>query len=350
MKQTEISIIIVNYKNPKLIQQCVASILEFETELDFEIIVVDNHSEDESYAQLIQVFPEIIWIQCDYNSGFGRANNLGLEHASGKYILFLNSDVVLKAPNTLGTCLSRLKSLKNHEQYVLGTNLVNEDGSYQETLRLNFPGIGRELNSNPLYILLFHRILRRNKQQKKAEQQREAHKTETFPNWINGAFLLSSKNQLETKKLQFDPDFFLYGEDMEWAWRVNKAGMRFYHYPNSELIHIGSASMPNEFLKRSQIVVSDWLFHRKTRGKLYLSLILSIVLKNLVFNDILHFLARLRQKNMTEYTLQEKKFRRVHKYLLRKYGFKLLFKKTLSLEKSFFTNCYEDKTLLEKSN
>jgi GT2 family glycosyltransferase len=332
------------------VQQCVASILEFEKTLDFEIIVVDNHSEDESHSQLKLLFPKIIWIQCDYNSGFGRANNLGIERSSGEYILFLNSDVLLKKENTLSSCLTKLKSLDNHEQYVLGTNLVNEDGSYQETLRTHFPGFGRELNSNPIYILLFHRILRRNKQKQKAEEQREAHKTETFPAWINGAFLLFSAKRIRKNNLLFDRDFFLYGEDMEWAWRVNKAGMKFYHSPDCEVIHLGSASMPNEFLKRSQIVVSDWLFQRKTRNRLYLALIISTVFKNILLNDFLHFLARLRKKKMTEYTLQEQKFRSIHKYLLRKYGFQLLFKKTLSLEKTFFTNCYADKTLLEKSN
>ena len=349
MKAPKVSILIVNYKNPELIQRCVSSILQYETELKFEIIVIDNHSEDESKSKIEALYPTVNWIECDYNSGFGRANNLGIKEANGEYILFINSDVVVVSPNTITSCLQQLSSLENSDRTILGTNLVNPDGSYQETLRLDFPGISRELNANPLYIIIIHRLLGRNTLQRKSEEQRLAHEKETYPAWINGAFLLVSRKQVEENQLHFDKDFFLYGEDMEWSWRANKNGMRFYHFPQLHLVHEGSASMPKEILKRSQIIVSDWLFHKKTRGSIYLFFVLWIVMHNLFMNGMLHFFAKLRGKKFTSAVTTEKEFRSIHWYLIRKYGIPLLFKKKLSLNKTFFTNCYQDETLLKKS-
>ena len=153
----KLSIIIVNYKNQKLITTCVRSIVESERDLDVEIIVVDNNSEDTSEKELKEIFASLKWIQMGYNSGFGRANNAGIRAANGEHILLLNSDVILEGKNIISQCLDQLKSLPKSDSTILGTRLVNEDGSYQETLRLSFPGLGREIRANAFYILIVER-------------------------------------------------------------------------------------------------------------------------------------------------------------------------------------------------
>ena len=86
----ELSIVIVNYKNQDLILGCVRSIVEFEHDMDIEIIVVDNNSNDESEAKLREIYPNLKWIQMGYNSGFGRANNVGIKTATGEYLSLIH--------------------------------------------------------------------------------------------------------------------------------------------------------------------------------------------------------------------------------------------------------------------
>lgn len=262
----ELSIVIVNYKNQHLIAQCVQSILDCEQTISYEIIVVDNDSQDNTEAFLKKLCPAVRWFQMGYNSGFGRANNIGIQAATGSYLLLLNSDVIVKDLNTLRSCVNYLTQLPNSIHTILGTRLVNPDGSYQETLRLSFPGIMCEIHANPLYILIAERLLKREYKDADKEQQRHAHYRSGQVAWINGAFLLMHRSTVIEKHLLFDEDFFLYGEDVEWCWRARKQGMHFHHWHEQELVHIGSASSFCSMVKHKQVMASDWLYIRKTRG------------------------------------------------------------------------------------
>lgn len=346
MTSCELSIIIVNYKNQHLITQCVQSIIDNEKLLDYEILVIDNNSQDNSEYVLKNIYPQLRWFQMGYNSGFGRANNVGIREAKGELILLLNSDVIVKSINTIFDCVKFLKSTPNSNRTILGTRLVNMDNSYQETLRLEFPGILNELKANPLYILLFQRIL--NIKSEKKEQQFNAHYKSGEVAWINAAFLVMKRESIQNKQLYFDEDFFLYGEDLEWSWRAKKKGMKFYHWCEKELLHYGSASMPTNELKRSQIIVSDWLYIKKTRGTLFLYIILIINSFTVFSNIFLNAFARLRRKQISENTIEELQFQYIYRKLLYRYGIKIAHKKKLSSGKIFFTNCYENPTLTTK--
>lgn len=342
----QLSIIIVNYKNPHLILQCVKSIVEREKAIDYEIIVIDNDSQDETERQLRAVCPNLKWIQMGYNSGFGRANNVGIRETKGDYILFLNSDIIVPQDNVLNTCVKHLQELGD-KNIVLGTNLCNLDGSYQETLRLRFPTIKDKLRANALYILIVNRLLGKNPYQKEKIQQYEAHQKSGFVAWINGAFLLANKQTVLTNKLLFDTDLFLYGEDIEWCWMAQKKGVRFYHYANAQLVHIGSASMPGNVLKRAQIIVSDWVMTRKCRGRFVLFASLMLETFNLALDSMLYGFAKIRRAKFDEFVLKEAVFRSKYFYLIRKYGLMILLGNKLSMPKSFKTNCYEDAVLKE---
>ena len=336
-----VSIVIVNYKNQDLILGCVRSIVEKELNLDFEIIVVDNNSEDESESKLKAIYPDLKWIQMGYNSGFGRANNVGISAASGEYLLLLNSDILVTEENTIAQCLDFLKTLPNSDQTILGTRLVNEDGSYQETLRLTFPGLRREIRANAFYILIVERLFKRKSDLKAKEAQKTAHYTSGEVAWINGAFLLMKYSEMIRRELFFDTDFFLYGEDTEWCWRAAKSGMKFYHWHEKELIHFGSASSDGRKQKVQQVMASDWLYLRKTRGFWYTLLTLIVIFKNQVLDGFLHFLARIRGKKLSYYAILQKTHRKWIFEILRKYSFQILFKRKHSDERSFVINCYD---------
>ena len=90
-----LSIVIVNYRTPELTIRCIESVYAT-TKTQFEIIVVDNASGDDSRDRICSSFGDVVWIQNEVNDGFGRSNNIGVSKAKGKYILLLNSDMILE--------------------------------------------------------------------------------------------------------------------------------------------------------------------------------------------------------------------------------------------------------------
>ncbi len=85
----DVSIIIVNYKTPYLVKDCIQSIYDNTMEVSFEIIVVDNDSNDDCKIILERAFPLVKFIEAESNLGFGKANNLGVTHSIGKYVFLL---------------------------------------------------------------------------------------------------------------------------------------------------------------------------------------------------------------------------------------------------------------------
>ena len=92
---TRVSIIIVNYKTKDLTLQCLDSVFQWTSGVEYEIILVDNHSEDGSVKKIRESYPNIKVIENKENQGFGRANNIGAKVAIGRYLFLLNSDTIL---------------------------------------------------------------------------------------------------------------------------------------------------------------------------------------------------------------------------------------------------------------
>ncbi|MDZ7933458.1 MAG: glycosyltransferase [Emticicia sp.] len=93
-----VSIIIVNYRTPELIVECIKTIKQFTTQVTYEVIVVDNASKGDDEGYIKSFFPETVWLSMNYNAGFARANNAGMRIVKGKYLLLLNSDTKLYEP------------------------------------------------------------------------------------------------------------------------------------------------------------------------------------------------------------------------------------------------------------
>lgn len=335
----DLSIIIVNYKSHHLITQCVQSIVDNETMLNHEIIVVDNNSGDDSESGLKEICPDLIWIQMGYNSGFGRANNAGFQRAIGKYILILNSDTIINENNTLFKCVEEHKRL-NKDKFILGIRLVDEKRDYQETLRLKFPGIRREIKANALYILFIERLLGRKFKGK--EYQKAAHYKSGEVAYINGAFLLLKREELLKDKLYYDKDFFLYGEDIEWAWRARKSGFSFYHWHVPEIIHLGSASSKVVKHKIQQVMASDWLYLRKSRGVIYTALTIWIIFTNQLIDSLFFTIAKIKNRKLNESELIQKRNRIWIYEILKNFSAIIVFSNKFSSDKTFKINCYYD--------
>ncbi|WP_431293717.1 glycosyltransferase [Pedobacter sp. P26] len=91
----DLSFIIVNYNTTVLTLACIGSVYQFTQDNKFEVILIDNASADRSILEVKTLYPDVIFLECPENVGFGRANNLGITHAGGKYVFLLNSDALL---------------------------------------------------------------------------------------------------------------------------------------------------------------------------------------------------------------------------------------------------------------
>lgn len=254
-----ISVVIVNYKNPPLIQQCVKSILQYEKTVDYEIIVVDNDSQDDTEKQLRAIYPKLKWIQMGYNSGFAKANNAGAKIAKGDYILFLNVDTIFIEP-----VFEKMAKRLAVEPKVgaVGCRLLNSDKS----LQLSYHNVDRFFRKlwwrNPLAIKLGYS--RRNELEK--FNIADMHSLDHSPRWICGAAVMMRRQDIVSRNLYWDEDFFMYWEDVELCHRIRKSGMKIVYMAKPSIIHLGGggANVPVE--RFAQMETSKLKCIEKTRG------------------------------------------------------------------------------------
>ncbi|OFX32464.1 MAG: hypothetical protein A2X08_00620 [Bacteroidetes bacterium GWA2_32_17] len=241
----KLSIIIVNYKTHQLTILCIQSIFNTVKEINYEVIVVDNNSDDDSEKQIKKNFPQVIWIQKKENDGFGRANNVGIKHSKGKYILLLNSDIILLT-NTVEKCLNVIRNDKSIG--ILGCKLLNEDGTIQKSTYTGNGNATDILKDN----LLLDYIFKLHKKKKKIKA-------------LMGSFILIPKVVLD-KVGWFDSDFFMYSEDIDLCRRIGKQGYKIFYYNEVQAIHKHGASSLNKDWAIKQNYLSNALLQYKSYG------------------------------------------------------------------------------------
>lgn len=265
-----LSIIIVNYRTPDLTKECIRSVKQFTENIDYEIIVVDNHSGDGSISLIGSAFPELHIIEMPYNAGFARANNRGIEHSVGDTVLLLNSDTLVH-DNSIGNCY---REFMESEYGACGVQLLYVDGSPQITGSYFMKG---SLN----FLLLVPGIGNLVKKLGTAAGVKKPHvpdsSSEVEVDWINGAFLMVKKPVIE-KVGMMDEDFFLYAEEVEWCYRIRKY-FRLCVYGQYKIIHLQGATATGAFnsegsgytnifdRKGYQFLLSNFLKIRKQEGK-----------------------------------------------------------------------------------
>jgi N-acetylglucosaminyl-diphospho-decaprenol L-rhamnosyltransferase len=230
----DLSIVCVNWNSVEYLLECIPSIYEHTLGISFEIIVVDNASPLGDVGLLKERFPDITLIRSKENLGFAGANNLGVRHARGECIVFLNPDTKLVSP-ALTTMLHALRSLP--DAGVVGCKLLNGDLSIQtscimvyptilnqltqvEYLRLRWPklwGIGPLFSDNP------------------APARVEA---------ISGACMLMRREAFENVGM-FSEDYFMYAEDLDLCYKVERSGLSNYYVGGATIVHYaGKSSAP----------------------------------------------------------------------------------------------------------
>jgi GT2 family glycosyltransferase len=266
----DLSVIIINYKSSRLVTDCIESILQQTKQHSFEIILVDNNSEDDCEAKAKAVFPAVRWIQMGYNAGFARANNAGIRQAIGDLILLLNADTLVLD----GALDKTIRLFKQADAVGCGVQLLNPDGTHQIS-GAHFIKGGLNFVLPLPYLGRFVRYWGYRLKSKIPSVTSVPEKLHV--DWIVGAFLMVKKEVLPAAGL-LDEDFFMYAEEIEWCARLRKQG-KLILYAEPQIIHLGGGTSSDYYdtterensknmwnKKGRQIIVSMLLRIRKQYG------------------------------------------------------------------------------------
>jgi GT2 family glycosyltransferase len=262
----DLSIILVNYKSPQLVLDCVQSIYEQTKAIGFEILIVDNASGDNSKEVILNKYPKVKWIQLDYNAGFARGNNAAIKVAAGELILLLNTDTIV-----VEKALEKAVALFRKEKNIAasGVQLLNTDGSNQIS-GAHFVQGGLNLLLPLPYLGKFIRYW--GYKLKTRVPSITSIEDKVAVDWIVGAFILTSKSIIE-KAGMLDEDFFMYAEEIEWCSRLQKQG-EMYLFEEPKVIHIGGGTS-GDFYDTTESENGKNMWNRKGRQVL-VSLVLRI--------------------------------------------------------------------------
>ena len=225
----KLSIIIVNYNVKHFLEQCLISVFNATKNLDSEVFVVDNNSVDGSCAMVRERFPEVNLIENKKNYGFSYANNQAVKLAKGQYILLLNPDTVVEE-DSFEKCIQFMDS--KPEVGGLTVKIIDGKGRF-------LPESKRAL---PTPKVAFYKIFGFSSLFPKSKKIARYHLGHLNNNEINeievlpGAFMFLRKETLEKTGL-LDEDYFMYGEDIDLSYRINKAGYKNYYFPETTIIH-----------------------------------------------------------------------------------------------------------------
>lgn len=228
---TDISIVIVNYNVREFLHQCLISIEKSLGNLSVDVWIVDNNSVDGSkkYLQSISHKPDINVILNDENVGFSTANNQAIHKCDSKYVMLLNPDTVLEE-NTLKKCFRKMEQDKSIG--ALGVRMIDGAGKFLPESKRGFPSLWASFT-------------------KMSGMSKLAPKSK----WLNGYYcghidefeeaeidvlcgaIMFIRSSILDEVGLLDETFFMYGEDIDLSYRIQKAGVKVYYYPDTSIIH-----------------------------------------------------------------------------------------------------------------
>ena len=328
----DVSIIIINYKSCALVINCIESIVQQTNAGSYEIIVVDNDSQDGAKEKIKSKYHLVRWLDMGYNAGFARANNAGINIANGDHVLILNADTII-----LNRAIDQsVELLKNYPGGIgCGVQLLNTDGSAQisgahfikgglNTL-LPLPYLGR------LIRYLGYKFKSTIPSVQNVQQDVEV-------DWVVGAYMLIKKSILDKSGL-FDEDFFMYAEEIEWCARLRKQG-KLVLFAKPAITHIGGGTSSDYYntgetengknlwnKKGRQIVVSNMLRIRKQFGVSWFLLMTVIYIVEIPVFAICLLVDKIINGSKVIYSWKNVQDYIINIAVLLKYFFKMIFNK-----------------------
>jgi len=261
-----LSIIIVSYNTKKILKKALTKVFEQTDYTDFEVIVVDNNSHDDSCKMVKREFPQAKLISSSVNGGFAAGNNLGIEQARGDYILLLNPDAYV-FPDSIRTSVEFMED--NPKTGIMGPQLIGEDGALQPSAR-KFPTPWEKLKVLSGYesryssFKTFYDFYQ--------DQDREMREPRNV-DWVPGTYFLIRRQVIEEIG-NLDEIFFMYFEEVDYCWRAKRAGWEITFNPSVTIIHLGgqsSLASKKEICPKSRqlldiLVNSEYDYYRKNSG------------------------------------------------------------------------------------
>ena len=217
----QLSIIIVNYNVKHFLEQCLCSVSKAIAAMQAEVLVIDNNSSDNSLEYLSSKFPSVIFIANKDNTGFAKACNQGLQQANGEYILFLNPDTIVPE-DCFEKCVAFFKS--HPDAGALGIKMIDGSGKFLKESKRSFPSPMTSLYKLFGLAKLFPQSKTLSKYHLGYLAENENHEVDV----LAGAFMMIRKTVLDTIG-GFDETFFMYGEDVDLSYRIQKTT-----YPNTD--------------------------------------------------------------------------------------------------------------------
>ena len=265
----DVSIIIVNYKTVPLILNCIESIYKQTTGgLLFEIIIVDNNSEDDFEKKIKDRFPEVICVPLSSNIGFGRANNEGIKIAKGRNTLFLNPDTILI--NNAIKILSDYLDM-NNSVGACGGNLYDEGMHPTHSYRMLLPSLLWEMN-NLFYGYIEKLYWKNNYQFNHSSQPIEV-------GYICGADLMIPTRILNNIS-GFSSDFFMYFKETELEFRIKKAGFKIISVPQAKIMHLEGKSFDPKYFNERKVQYfenSSKIYYRLTQKSRFIRILINSI-------------------------------------------------------------------------
>ena len=255
-----LSIVIVNHNVRFFIEQCLHSVRRASDGIDTEVIIVDNASRDGSREYLEKRFPKVRFIWNETNHGFAKANNQGLAATKGKYVLFLNPDTLL-SEGCLRACIRHLDG--NPGTGAVGVRMIDGSGRFLKESKRGFPTPSAALFKLFGLSSLFPESARFAKYHLGHLDPLEDHTTDV----LSGAFLMVRRDIM--KRIGgFDEAFFMYGEDIDLSYRIQKAGFSNRYLAAHPIIHFKGESTEKGSLRYVRMFYTAMaVFARKHYGK-----------------------------------------------------------------------------------
>lgn len=295
-----LSVVIVTFNSESTIQTCISALLESTKTIQTEIFIVDNNSKDSTSKIISENFPQVKFIQNSGNLGFGKANNMALREAKGKFILILNPDAIVNAK----TLNFLIKNISKNEKFGFVTpKLLLENGNLDLACKRSFPT--PEVSFYRMFFL--YKIFPNN-------PKFTSYNLSTFPenenytvDSISGAFMFCRKKLLQEIGF-FDEKFFMYGEDLDFCLRAKKAGFENAYFGEIEVTHLKSVSSKNltrikplfEFYKAMLIFYNKHFAQKYSLGIgfiVYIGVIVSFLTK-LIFTPLRAFIYARKTKSI----------------------------------------------------
>ena len=257
-----LEVIIVSFNTAGLLNNCLKSLFDKlkkeNLQKNTKVTVVDNASIDNSLSIVKKNFPQVNIIANKTNSGFASANNQAIRKSSAEYILLLNSDTIV-LENSLSLLIKEISI--NKKVIAVGPRLLNKDGSIQQSFGFS-PTFFRIfswmlfIDDLPVFKNIIHPY---------HAQGSYWYKTKREVDWVSGAVILF-KREIIKKIGLLDEKIFMYGEEVEWCYRIRKNKGLIIYFPDAQITHLGGGSQiipGSNIIKEFESIIYFYQKHNK---------------------------------------------------------------------------------------